>query len=184
MSEIIYLDNKYTKTYYRIIDRALARPKPLEYTEKHHTIPKCAGGTETVVLTFKEHWICHHLLLKMVTGKLKAKMWLAFDRMGQFNGKNGRIINLKIFERTKLANILSCSGENAINYKRKVSKESRKKQSKSAKGNTNSVGRKLTEIHKKKLLEFNIGSKRTEETKRKMSLAKLGKKRGPYKEKF
>ena len=36
-----FLNNKYTKTYYQIINRAQIRLIPLEYTEKHHIIPKC-----------------------------------------------------------------------------------------------------------------------------------------------
>ena len=34
----MFLDNKYTRIYYQIINRAKSRPKPLVYTEKHHII--------------------------------------------------------------------------------------------------------------------------------------------------
>jgi hypothetical protein len=156
MSISIYLDNKYTKTYYQIINRAKYRTKPTEYTEKHHIIPKCSGGVETVVLTFKEHWVCHHLLLKMVTGKLLGKMYYAFDRMGQ-TGKNhkGRIVNPKMFSRIKIANKDVCSGENSPSFRnkfclgRKISKESKKKNSESHKGRKSSIKtkNKLKELH-------------------------------------
>ena len=41
----MYLQNKYTKCYYSIINRAKSRELPKEiYTEKHHTIPKSLVG--------------------------------------------------------------------------------------------------------------------------------------------
>jgi len=90
MSNTIYLNNKYTKTYYRLIEKCQNRPKPDCYTEKHHIIPKCKafGGNNSkenlVCLTFKEHWTCHHLLMKMCkTPQQKRSMYYAFNRMGQ-----------------------------------------------------------------------------------------------------
>ena len=119
MSKSIYLQNKYTKTYYQIIDRAKSRPKPSEYTEKHHTIPvsitKYLGlpESEKVILTFEEHWTCHHLLMKMVEGILKAKMYYAFTRMGHTNGNQDKIINSKMYGRIKIANLDAISGKNS-----------------------------------------------------------------------
>jgi len=49
----------------------------LQYFEKHHVIPKCLGGNNLkenlVLLTPKEHFICHKLLCKIFpeSGKLK-----------------------------------------------------------------------------------------------------------------
>ena len=41
----MYLQNKYTKCYYSIINRAKSRELPKEiYTEKHHTTPKSLVG--------------------------------------------------------------------------------------------------------------------------------------------
>ena len=54
-----------------------------EYTEKHHILPRSfgLGGTKDklnlVVLTGREHYICHLLLTKMSQGKNKSKMWYA-----------------------------------------------------------------------------------------------------------
>ena len=46
----MYLQNKYTKCYYSIINRAKSRELPKEiYTEKHHTIPKSLGGKQTII---------------------------------------------------------------------------------------------------------------------------------------
>lgn len=82
----MYLDNKYTKWYYSIIDRAFGRVLPTNiYTEKHHIIPSSLGGSNDksnlVTLTAKEHFICHLLLTKMLTGSSKALMEFAHQRM-------------------------------------------------------------------------------------------------------
>jgi hypothetical protein len=171
----MFLDNKYTKTYYRIIHRAKARTKPEGYTEKHHIIPKCKPlcGPNTrenlVALTFKEHWVCHHLLLKMVEGILKSKMYCAFKRMGQTNGKQDKVINSKMFERIKTANRALCSGKNNPRYGKHHSEESKRKISESNKGN------KPTEEQRKKLIESHKGYVPSEESKRKNSESNKGK---------
>ena len=63
----------YEKVYYNLIEKARARglnKKVLDYkTEKHHIIPKCLNGTDDknnlVLLTPKEHYVAHHLLIKI-----------------------------------------------------------------------------------------------------------------------
>ena len=73
----MFTDNKYTRWYYRIIDRAALR-KLDGYSERHHIMPKSLGGSDKkdnlVRLTAKEHFICHLLLTKMTTGDAKKKM--------------------------------------------------------------------------------------------------------------
>lgn len=78
----MYLQNKYTTWYYNIIANARARVlDKTEYTEIHHIIPKSLGGTNSnsnlVTLTAREHFICHLLLTKMLTGKNQGKMQYA-----------------------------------------------------------------------------------------------------------
>ena len=77
----MFKDNKYTKIYFNIINKAkkLIRNKNEEYYENHHIIPKSLEGKNTkenmVLLTYKEHFICHLLLIKMVENpKHKIKM--------------------------------------------------------------------------------------------------------------
>lgn len=63
-----FLENKYTKWYFRIIENAQlqARNKKFGYFERHHIIPKSIEKNDnTVLLTAKEHFICHLLLTKM-----------------------------------------------------------------------------------------------------------------------
>lgn len=83
--DIIFLDNKYTRWYFSIIENARYK-KPTEYCEKHHIIPKSLNGNNTaenlVELTGREHFICHWLLTKMVESKKhKYQMWNAFSCM-------------------------------------------------------------------------------------------------------
>ena len=76
------LTNKYSRWYFAIINKAKfqnrTRTKPPYYEgpyfEAHHIIPKCLGGTETVLLTAREHFICHWLLIYMYDGPAKRQM--------------------------------------------------------------------------------------------------------------
>ena len=80
----MYLDNKYTRWYQKIINEAKLKNRKKsdgEYYESHHIIPKCMGGKEEVLLTAKEHYICHLLLCRMTTGSDKHKMINALIKM-------------------------------------------------------------------------------------------------------
>ena len=70
----------YEKIYNQIINRA--KNRILEcYTEKHHIIPRCMGGSDEkenlVNLTTREHFICHRLLVQIhpSNNKLKFALW-------------------------------------------------------------------------------------------------------------
>jgi len=98
----IFIDNKYTKWYFNIINSEIT--KIHEYSEKHHIIPKSLGGTEhssnIAKISGKAHFICHHLLTKMLNGKEKQKMWLAFKALLMGNNKQKsryNKINPKLF---------------------------------------------------------------------------------------
>ena len=58
----------YKKHYDLLIERAKTR-QLLGYTEKHHVVPKCIGGSNKksniVKLTPEEHYVAHQLLVKM-----------------------------------------------------------------------------------------------------------------------
>ena len=88
----MFIENKYTNWYNLIIENAklqLRKKKNGIYYESHHIIPKSMGGIEEVLLTAKEHYICHLLLCKMVTGKNKHKMINALIKMA-FNKSKGQ----------------------------------------------------------------------------------------------
>lgn len=86
-----FLQNKYTKCYLDIIRtrtalkrRRLKRDHPqYVYYEMHHIIPRSLGGDNRVdnlvLLTPKEHFICHLLLTKMVPEEHRLKMVYALN---------------------------------------------------------------------------------------------------------
>jgi len=81
----MFLNNKYTALYYKIIASAQERNtiKTLhDGYQTHHIIPRCFGGTDDptnlVVLTYKEHRVCHHLLINMTADDAKYKMMYAY----------------------------------------------------------------------------------------------------------
>lgn len=111
-TDMYFLDNKYTKWYYNIINSVKCR----DVIEKHHIIPKCLGGDNSisniVELTPREHFICHHLLIKMTCGGDKKKMAYAFYRMCQSNGSISRLTNGKNYDRIREHYSYLTSGEN------------------------------------------------------------------------
>jgi hypothetical protein len=142
----MYLTNKYSRWYEQIIQRAKERVLPdTVYTERHHVIPQSLGGTNDksniVVLTAREHFICHWMLTKMVNGNSKYKVWNAFSCMlyRRNDSQEDRYrVNSRIFENMKKegSKIKSerFSGKGNPAYGKKRSIESRQKQSQSAKG--------------------------------------------------
>jgi hypothetical protein len=108
----------YTKIYYSIINHAKldGRSKTIQYFEKHHIIPASLGGSNDkdnlVLLTPKEHYICHRLLMEMYrnTGMAYVKMCRAFLMMSRKHEKHNRYINA--IEYDKIKNRLY--GENGI----------------------------------------------------------------------
>ncbi len=92
----MFLDNKYTKAYYRIINRSLERNHIKERNDgyqTHHIIPRCFGGTDSadnlVVLTYKEHRVCHRLLIGMAVGAKKHKMMYAYKLFNKLYDTSG-----------------------------------------------------------------------------------------------
>jgi hypothetical protein len=86
----MFLKNKYTKWYFRIIENSRLK-NHADYIENHHIIPKCMGGDNSsenlIKLTAKEHYICHLLLVKSVVPEYKKKMNYAFWRMCNTHNK-------------------------------------------------------------------------------------------------
>ena len=74
----MFIENKYTNWYYTIINNAKNRKILNDDVEKHHIIPKSLGGNNSknnlVNLSYREHFLCHWLLIKMTDGKNNMKM--------------------------------------------------------------------------------------------------------------
>ena len=162
--------NKYSKWYLSIIENAKLNV-PIGYTEKHHIIPKSLGGSNgkdnLVILTARQHFICHLILPKMAkTPEDKKKMIYALHRMMYSKnestierykptGKIYEICRKIVSENQKITGSKSMLGKHhseetklkiSIGNKNKIiSKESREKNRQSH------LGKKLSIEHKQKI---------------------------------
>lgn len=194
-----FLDNKYTKWYYNIIQNAQNRTLLEGYSEKHHIIPKSLGGSNDtsnlVKLTAREHFVCHLLLRKMTTGKNKSKMIYAIWRICTGIRGKGMKVNNHTYEiiRKEFSNLdhlrpmlgkhhtqatkdkISKAhkgllcGEKNHNFGKPLSVETKDKISKAHKG------KKLSNTTKDKISKANLNKIVSIETKHKLSCAIKGK---------
>ena len=195
---VMYLQNKYTKCYYNIIDRAKSRDLPKEtYTEKHHIIPKSLGGLNSkdnlVKLTAKEHRLAHILLPRMTIDPAHTKsMWYALWMMLRTKNPNQqrKISKGSAFE---IAKIKVAENSSQLHKGKTVSKETREKLSKSCQGRpspnkgramSDSQKQKLSIAHKgkiiapetiAKILDSRKHYRHSEETKLKIGQSQIGK---------
>lgn len=198
----MFIKNKYHKLYFLLVDRARARIIS-GYTEKHHIVPKCLGGTDDlhnlVVLTAREHYICHVLLTKMTDGDAKRKMIFAAQMMlAKSKNHNRAKINSRLYNtlRSLHAHEMSRLHANKI-----VSDETKKKMSDSAKGrpsgfrgrshsiesnSKNSIANKghtrNTDEVVSKIVKSRKGYTHSDETRQKISKGNRGKKMPPLSE--
>lgn len=127
-----FLDNKYTKWYDQLCERAVGRQLDV-YSEKHHIIPRSFGGVDDqsnlVVLTAREHFIAHLLLTRMTTGMDKSRMFLAVRRMCHWSKYNPRdyTISSRMFEHIKHNAIQYFIGLPSVRKGAKHSEESKQK---------------------------------------------------------
>lgn len=92
----VFRTSKYSGWYFNIIQnaRSESRSKKSSYFENHHVHPESLGGKRTkenmVLLTAREHIICHRLLIRMFErGSHEwCSMVFAFKRMIDFGAKN------------------------------------------------------------------------------------------------
>jgi len=178
---MIFIDNKYTRWYYAIVQRAQHRASTkkqatnlLGYVERHHVIPECfyiarkrkgakgwlpgdpASADNLVFLTAREHFICHLLLTKMCTVG-KDKMIFAFWRL--LASKKVMYMNSRWYQIIKEEQAIQIG---TVNKGSVCSKETREKRSKSLKGKVKSkewlekiskslTGKQFSESHKNAL---------------------------------
>jgi hypothetical protein len=86
----------YHVVYNKIVQRAQDREIDPEFRyEQHHIVPRSLGGSDNadnlVMLTPREHYLCHALLVKMNTGQARHKMLYAFNAMRMSNEYQDRI---------------------------------------------------------------------------------------------
>ncbi len=171
----MFIINKYYTVYFNIIGRALSRKLPNNiYSEKHHIIPKSIGGSNNndnlVRLTAREHFICHLLLPKMVSGDHKRKMkYAAWQLCNQKNKDQQRYVpSSRIYEiiKTERSEIMKSSkGPTHPNYGRKTGRTN--------KDFTPEWKTKISESCKGRV-PWNKGLQRTQEVKDAISKANKG----------
>lgn len=177
---MIFIDNKYTRWYYNIIAAAQSRVNA-GYTEKHHIIPKSCGGSNSkenlVVLTAREHYVCHILLTKMIEGKYRYKMGYALNRMLTSTDDQQRYIpTSRKFEIVRLRISNTLKGHPSPMTGKVHNEESKKKMSDAGKGKPSKLkGIPKSEETKKKMSEARMGYKMPDGTKKKLSEANIGK---------
>jgi hypothetical protein len=103
---MIFIKNKYYNWYYNIITNAKSQPRvksKTQYYEKHHILPKSLKGDNTkenlVLLTAREHFICHYLLCKMLP--INTENWYSMVRafnMMKTTVNNHRYFNSHLYE--------------------------------------------------------------------------------------
>lgn len=81
----MFTKNKYLKYYNSLIENAKSQQRKKlkgDLHQYHHIIPRSLGGNDEesniVLLTYKEHKLAHHLLVKITTGQNKHKMMWAY----------------------------------------------------------------------------------------------------------
>lgn len=192
----LFHPNKYTKWYLSIIECAKSRIVPEIYLEEHHIIPKSIeANNETIMLTAKEHFICHLLLTKMcIHKKHHFKMLNAFQMMANCHASNQqRYYNAAAYALVKkqiaAAKSEMYEGENNPFYGKKHSPETMEKMAQNRPDmngrNNPNYGNKWSEERKQKMSEQKTGKKHStpsplrgrkidEKTREKISLAMMG----------
>ena len=166
------MNNK--KIYDRIIENAKSRgldKKKLEgYFEKHHVIPKCMGGKDEdsnyVLLTAKEHFVCHHLLWKSQLSNMQ--LFWSFKAMAFWKRKSKSSIPITAKQYQELRKIHSENVKERMTG-RVVSEETKEKL------RIINTGKKYSDNTKKKLSDFQKTVTHTEEWNEKISKSLKGK---------
>lgn len=151
----------YQKHYNTLIDRSRARITS-GYTERHHILPRCMGGEDTVEnivnLTPEEHFVAHQLLVKMypMVGKL------ALAALIMTTDKFGRRVNNKLFGWLRKRMGTAISEINKANAATRCKKS----------GDTQR-GKTLAASHRAKISVAGLNRKHSQETKAKQSAAAI-----------
>lgn len=148
----MFNDTKYTKWYWNIIRSAQLHQRKKyngAYFESHHIIPKSLGGSNAkinlVLLTAKEHYICHLLLPQMcVSPDHKRRMTYAYMQLScQANKyRMPHQYHSRMYERFRQMYVASISGTNCYMYGIPKTTEQKSKISQTRIANSTGAGNK------------------------------------------
>lgn len=145
----------YQKIYSNLIQKRQTILLENQYTEKHHIIPKCLGGTDDksnlVVLTPEEHFLAHQLLVKIYPEHKGLKYALYM----MTKAPNGRRSNNKLY-----------------GWIKRDYQENRPQ-------SRGSTGKKLSPERIEQLRQSRLGTHHSDEVKAKISRTKTGVKMTP-----
>lgn len=195
-------DSKYTHTYFKIINKSRNQGRIRNkdtYYESHHVIPySIEKNNKTILLTAKEHFICHLLLTKMCLNiRHHYKMLNAFQMMSNTRniGRCTSAIYSKLKKEIAQAKSILNSGEENPFYGQSHSREVREKMKAQRKlldltgtnnpnfGNrwtleqktiASELKKNVSKETRQKISEANIGRVVSDETKHKLSIALKG----------
>jgi len=148
-----FIENKYKRWYFSIVEKAQNRDYDRLLHEKHHIIPSSIGGSNDpeniVCLLYREHFICHWLLTKFTKSIAKGKMCGALRMMMNKSSFNNRVLTNRHYEIARTA---------LSRTKRIVSEQFKKHQSEIKMGIKNPMfGRKQSEETKQKIsMKLNV----------------------------
>lgn len=184
----------YQKIYDSIIHNAQVqeRTKDIDYYERHHIIPTALGGLDnksnTVLLTAREHFVCHWLLYKMTNGIDKSKMAHAwFSMCRRSDGQKREKISSKKYEYAKRAHAIAVSERTkGVPHSKEVKKRRQAanvggKVSNALKGRWKGktyeemYGKETAKRLKELRRQAKVGNTHSEDTRKKISESKIGK---------
>lgn len=160
----------YKKVYMNLIESRLKNP-PKENFEKHHILPKslfpekAKDKSNLVKLTYREHYLAHHLLYKYYKsiGDKNASIKMVCAWMRMCKNTDGLHVSINDYEKARDNLKKEMIGKKPPNFGKKASNEAKNNMSKAH------IGVKLSEEHKKRIGEGQKGTHQTEETKNKIS---------------
>lgn len=178
---MVFIVNKYTQIYNTLIERAKSRTlfKDL-YTEKHHIIPRSLGGDNSpdniAILTAKEHYICHLLLIRITEGPNRTKMRYAAFKFASSNPyqKQRHKVTARQYQYLKEQLAIANKERPGPNLGKRLSQEQKDKISSSLKGKNTTP---KTDEHRKAISLAKTGQKQSQETKDKRAQSLTGGKR-------
>ena len=188
----MFKENKYTRLYNSLIERATTRNwNKASGRERHHIVPQSLGGSNDksnlTYLSAREHFICHWLLVKMTEGEARGKMLYALMGMraiGDTHQRYSSSITARVYERYRIEHANNHSermqGKPAWNKGRKLEGEELEQHRERTRNRTIDPVRQA-EGQSKRIAKV-TGTKQSEETKLKKSLALKGRPKGPMSE--